>query len=70
MRKKVSSVAILVFKLLREILSSIPWESAFGGLGVHKCWLVYKNHLLKALEQAIPLCPKSINQDRRPACEQ
>ena len=64
MTKKVSRVATLDFrranfKLFRKLVSSIPWESAFEGLGVHECWSVFKNHLLEAQEQAIPLCPKS-----------
>ena len=72
MRKKDSRVATLDFrranfKLLGELLSSVPWESAFEGLGVHECWSVFKNHLLKAQEQAIPWCPKSSKQGRRPA---
>ncbi|GAB0209633.1 mitochondrial enolase superfamily member 1 [Grus japonensis] len=35
--------------------------------GVHECWSVFKNHLLEAQEQAIPLCRKSSKQGRRPA---
>ncbi|KAK4811148.1 hypothetical protein QYF61_019779 [Mycteria americana] len=72
MRKKVSRVATLDlrranFKLFRELVSSVPWESAFEGLGVHECWSVFKSHLLKAQEQAIPLCHKSSKLGRRPA---
>ncbi|GAB0210316.1 mitochondrial enolase superfamily member 1 [Grus japonensis] len=72
MRKKDSRVATLDFrranfKLLRELLIGLSWESAFEGLGVHKCWSVFKNHLLEAQEQAIPLCRKSSKQGRRPS---
>ena len=72
MRKKDSRVATLDFRranftLFRELLSRVPWESAFEALGVHECWSFFKNHLLKAQEQAIPLCPKSSKQGRRPA---
>ncbi|GAB0179901.1 hypothetical protein GRJ2_000455400 [Grus japonensis] len=72
MRKKVSRVATLDFwranfKLFRELFRRVPWESAFEGLGVHKCWSIVKNHLLEAQEQAILLCCKSSNQGRRPA---
>ena len=72
MRKKDSTVATqdfkrANFKLLRELVSSVPWESAFEGLGVHECWSVLKNRLLEAEEQAIPLCCKSSKQGRRPA---
>jgi len=54
-------------KLFRELLSRVPLESAFEGLGVHECWSVFKNHLLKAQEQAIPLCRKPSKRSRRPA---
>ena len=59
MRKKVSRVATLDFKranfkLFRELLSRVPWESAFEGLGVYECQSVFKNSLLKAQKQAIP----------------
>ena len=72
MRTKDSRVATLDFgranfKLFRELLSSVPWESALEGLGVHECSSVFKNHLLKAQEQAIPLCLKSSKRVRRPA---
>lgn len=38
---KINRVAILDFKranikLFRQILSSVPWESVYEGLGVHK----------------------------------
>ncbi|KAK4806138.1 hypothetical protein QYF61_001061 [Mycteria americana] len=72
MRKKDSRVATLDFrranfKLLGELISRVPWESAFEGLGVHECWSAFKNHLLEAQEQAIPLCRKSNKWGRRPA---
>ena len=54
-------------KLFRELLSRVPWEFAFEGLGVHKCWSIFKNHLLEAEEQAILLCHKSSKWGRRPA---
>jgi len=73
MRKKDSRVASLNFrranfKLLQELFSRAPWESAFEGLRVHRCWSVFKNLLLEAQEQAIPLCRKSNQWGRRPTC--
>jgi len=64
MRKKDSRAASLDFrsanfKLFRELLSKVCWESSFEVLGVHECWSVSKNHLLEAQEQAIPLHHKS-----------
>ena len=57
-RKKDSRVATLDFRranfnLFRELFNRVPWQSAFEGLGVHKCWSVFKNHLLEAQEQAV-----------------
>jgi len=72
-RKKDSRVATLNFrranfKLYRGLFSRVPWKSAFEALGVHKCWSVFKNHILEAQEQAIPLCHRSSKQGRRPVC--
>lgn len=72
MRKKDMSISTLDFrwanfKLSRELFSRVPWESAFVGLGVHKCWSVFNNCLLEAREQTNPLCRKSHKQGRRAA---
>jgi len=72
MRKKHSRVATLDFrranfKLFKELFRRVPWKSTFEGLGVHECWSVFKNDLLEAQEQAIPLCCKSSKRGRRPA---
>ncbi|XP_052628596.1 uncharacterized protein LOC128134646 [Harpia harpyja] len=55
------------FRLLRGLVSKVPWESAFEGIGVHECWSLFKSHLLRAQEQAIPKCQKSCKWGRRPA---
>ena len=55
------------FGLLKELVSKVPWESAFEDLGVHECWSLFKSHLLRAQEQAIPKCQKSSKWGRRPA---
>lgn len=49
-RKKVSEVSTLDFrranfKLLRELVSSVPWESAVEGLGVH-AWKAFQKFLV------------------------
>ncbi|KAF1676790.1 hypothetical protein FQV07_0001317, partial [Pygoscelis papua] len=46
------------FGLLKELVSKVSWESAFEGTGVHECWSLFKSHLLRAQEQAIPKCRK------------
>ena len=53
------------FGLLRELVSQVPWETALEGIGVHQCWSLFKGHLLRAQEQAIPKCRKSSRQGRR-----
>lgn len=42
------------FKLLRELVHSVPKETAFGELGVHESRSVSKNHLPQAQEWAVP----------------
>lgn len=42
-RKPTSKILILDmeradFKLLRELVSKVPWESAFQGVGIHQFW--------------------------------
>ena len=53
--------------LLKELVSKVPWESAFEGTGVHDQWSLFKSYLLRAQRQAIPKCWKSSKQGRRPA---
>ncbi|GAB0207904.1 mitochondrial enolase superfamily member 1 [Grus japonensis] len=55
------------FRLLRELVSQVPWETALEGIGVHQCWSLFKVHLLRAQEQAIPKCRRSSRRGRRPA---
>ncbi|GAB0203307.1 hypothetical protein GRJ2_002796300 [Grus japonensis] len=54
------------FRLLRELVSQVPWETALEGIGVHQCWSLFKGHLLRAQEQVIPKCRKSSRWGRRP----
>ena len=71
MRKKDSRVATLDFRrasfnLFRELFSRVPWESVFEGLEVHKCWSVFKNHLLST-GTGNSTVSKSSKKGRRPA---
>lgn len=52
-------------RLLMELVSKVPWETAFKDIGVQQCWSVFKHHLLRAWEQAIPKCWKSRRRGRR-----
>lgn len=61
--KQVSRVTILALrianlKLLRELVSTVFWESDFQGLEIHECWSISKNNLLDAHEQANNMIPK------------
>lgn len=49
------------FKLLRELVHSVPQETAFEELGVHESRSVFKNHLPQAQEWAIP-CSCKVRQ--------
>ena len=53
------------FRLLEELVSKVPWESAFEGTLVHKCWSLFKSHFLRVQERAIPACRTSGKRDRR-----
>ncbi|GAB0207221.1 mitochondrial enolase superfamily member 1 [Grus japonensis] len=48
-----------------EVMPDDDREDLFAG--VHECWSVFKNHLVKVQEQVIPFCQKSSKQGRRPA---
>ena len=52
--------------LLKELVSTVRWESALEGSGVHEWWSLFKSHLLRAQEQAIQKCRKSSKRGRRP----
>lgn len=38
------------FGTLRELVSRIPWDSAFESIGVYQCWSLFMYHLLRAQE--------------------
>ncbi|NWR10737.1 ARMC3 protein, partial [Paradoxornis webbianus] len=43
----------------KELVTNIPMENIFAGAVVHQCWSLFKHHLLRAQEQAVPKCQKS-----------
>lgn len=47
------------FMLIRKLVSKVAWENTFEGTEVHQCWSLFKQHPLKAQEQATPKCWKS-----------
>ena len=46
----------------------VPWERVLKGKGVQAGWTFFKEEVLKAQEQAVPMCCKVNQQGRRPAC--
>lgn len=54
-RKSAKKISILHmrradFRLVRKLLSKVPWENTFEGAEV-QCWSLFKHNLLKAQEQ-------------------
>lgn len=36
------------FRVLRELVSDVPWENVFAAVGVPQCWSIFKLHVLRA----------------------
>ena len=53
------------FRLLRELVSKIPWETAFEGIQGQECWSFFKYYLLRAWEQAISKYQNSCRWSKR-----
>jgi len=44
------------FGLFRTLVEGIPWERVLKGKGVQACWTFFKEEVLKAQEQSVPMC--------------
>jgi len=55
------------FGLFRMLLERVPWEKVLKGKGVQEGWTFFKEEVLKAQEQAVPMCRKTNQRRRRPA---
>ncbi|KAK4813674.1 LOW QUALITY PROTEIN: hypothetical protein QYF61_017641 [Mycteria americana] len=53
------------FGLFRRLVERVPWEAALKGIGVQEGWTFFKEEVLKAQEQAVPMCQKTSLQGRR-----
>ncbi|KAJ7395040.1 adaptin ear-binding coat-associated protein 1 [Pitangus sulphuratus] len=58
-RKSASKTSTLdmrraAFRLLRELLSKVPWENVFADAGIHQCWSLFKHHLLRHRSRQFP----------------
>ena len=55
------------FGLFRTLVERVPWEAVLKGRGVREGWSFFRKKILKAQEQAIPMCRKRNQQGRRPS---
>ncbi|GAB0204509.1 mitochondrial enolase superfamily member 1 [Grus japonensis] len=55
------------FGLLRTLVKKVPWETVLRGRVVQEGWALFKKEVLKAQEQAIPMCCETNWWGRRPA---
>jgi len=47
------------FGLFRILSERVPWETVLKGKGVQAGWTFFKKQVLKAQEQAVPMCRKT-----------
>jgi len=50
--------------MFRTLVERVPWERVLKGRGVQAGWTLFKEELLKAQEQAVPMCRKVNHQER------
>ena len=55
------------FRLRKELLSGIPWETVLKGMGTEQSWQLFKDTLLRAQRLSIPQQKKSSRGGRRPS---
>ncbi|GAB0209080.1 hypothetical protein GRJ2_003373700 [Grus japonensis] len=68
-RRGVSKTATMDFRradfgLLRTLVERVPWETVLKGKGVQEGWAFFKKEVLKAQEQAVPMCRKTNRRGR------
>jgi len=56
------------FGLFRLLVDSVPRQRVLKGKGVQEGWTIFKEEVSKAQERAVPMCCKTNQQGRRPAC--
>ncbi|KAK4808570.1 LOW QUALITY PROTEIN: hypothetical protein QYF61_009873 [Mycteria americana] len=55
------------FDLFGTLVERVPWETVVKGKKVQEGWAFFKKEVLKAQEQAVPMCRKTNQRGRRPA---
>ena len=53
------------FRLLKELLSGIPWETVLKGMGTDQSWQLFKDTLPRAQRLSIPQQKSSSRGGRR-----
>jgi len=53
------------FGLFRTLVERVPWERVLKGKWVQEGWTFFKEEILKAQEQAVPMCHKTNRLGRR-----
>ncbi|KAK4810005.1 LOW QUALITY PROTEIN: hypothetical protein QYF61_004912 [Mycteria americana] len=71
-RRGVSRTAPLGFRradfgLFRSLADRVLWEAVLKGKGVREGWTFFKEEILKAQEQAVPMCRETSRRGRSPA---
>jgi len=52
------------FGLFRTLVERVPWERVLKNRGVQEGWTFFKEEVLKAQEQAVPMCHKRNRRGR------
>jgi len=55
------------FALFRTLVKRVPWERVLKGKGVQESWTFFREEVLKAQEQSVPMCCKTSWLGRQPA---
>jgi len=55
------------FSLFRMLVQRVPWERVLKGKGVQAGWTFFKEQVLKAQEQTVPMCRETNRRGRQSA---
>jgi len=55
------------FGLFRMLVERVPWERVLKNKRVQDSWTFFKEEVLKAQEQTVPMCRKTNQWGRQPA---
>jgi len=52
------------FGLFRTLVERVPWKTVLKGKRIQEGWAFFKEEVLKAQEQAVPMCHKTNRRGR------